>query len=89
MLVVDPAVPGGVRAKLLDFGIAEVAPEADCRSIFPLDREVLATQGVTDRKATAGDGMARAAHRPLANRSSVRQWEGAAAIAQDIMSMLT
>ncbi|MFO0578843.1 MAG: hypothetical protein U1A78_32980 [Polyangia bacterium] len=24
MLVVDPAVPGGVRAKLLDFGIAKM-----------------------------------------------------------------
>jgi serine/threonine protein kinase len=59
MLVAESDPEAGVRerVKLLDFGIAEVAPEADCRSIFPLDREVLATQGVTDRKATDGDGM--------------------------------
>ena len=58
-LVHDPDSPSGERAKILDFGIAEVTPEADCRSIFPLDREVLATQGLTDRKATDGDPKAR------------------------------
>jgi len=42
IIVKDPEAPGGERAKVLDFGIAEGTTEADSQSIIPQDREVLA-----------------------------------------------
>ena len=71
MLVPEPELPGGERAKVLDFGVAKVAPERGHRADVPQRRGGLAGHGIGRGRTRAPAGVPAGQVRRLrpANRS--------------------